>query len=165
MADEINTTTPEEENTAPAVAPVEESLNAEAAGTDAPEQIIQEEQLQQPTRPQVIIQQERGFSHYVGFALLAVLAIGFYFLPGIAVTFGVSQVVDLSGAAAWIFSTILSFVAWLLFKLKIKGFKKSFYWYIALCIFTFAILIAIEVMTEEYAVFSNIFALLTGAKG
>ena len=124
-----------------------------------------EEPVPQPAteEPPVIIQKERGFAHYVGFALLCVLCICFFFMPGIALTFGVSRLVTLNGAAAWIFSAIFSFVAWLIFKLKIKGFKKSFYFYIGLCVVVFALLITIEVLTENLNVFSSIFALLTGA--
>ena len=115
------------------------------------------------TQPQIIVQKERGFAHYVGFALLCVLCIGFFFMPGIALTFGVSRLVDLNGAAAWIFSAILSVIIWLIFKLKVKGFKKSFYFYIGLCVVVLALLIAIEVLTEKLNVFTSIFALLTGA--
>lgn len=115
------------------------------------------------TQPQIIVQKERGFSHYVGFALLCVLCICFFFMPGIALTFGVSQLVSLNGAAAWIFSAILSFIICLIFKLKVKGFKKSFYFYIGLCVVVFALLIAIEVLTEKLNVFASIFALLSGA--
>ena len=115
------------------------------------------------TQPQVIIQKERGFSHYVGFALLCVLCIVFFFIPGIAITFGVSCIVDLTAAVAWIFSAILSFVIWLIFKLKIKGFKKSFYFYIGLCVLVTALLVAIEVLTEKTNVFANIFSMLCGA--
>ena len=115
------------------------------------------------TQPQIIVQKERGFSHYVGFALLCVLCICFFFMPGIALTFGVSQLVSLNGAAAWIFSAILSFIIWLIFKLKVKGFKKSFDFYIGLCVVVFALLIAIEVLTEKLNVFASIFALLSGA--
>ena len=115
-----------------------------------------------PTEPQVIIQRERGFSHYVGFAMLSILCMCFFFAPGIAITFGVSQIVTLNGAAAWIFSAILSLIIWLVFKMKIKGFKYSFYAYIALCVFISAILAIAEVMTEEYPLFANIIALLTG---
>ena len=102
------------------------------------------------TQPQIIVQKERGFAHYVGFALLCVLC-------------GVSRLVDLNGAAAWIFSAILSVIIWLIFKLKVKGFKKSFYFYIGLCVVVLALLIAIEVLTEKLNVFASIFALLTGA--
>ena len=137
-------------------APVEETAApADSTGTEAPS----------VTQPQVIVQRERGFAHYVGFALLCVLCICFFFMPGIALTFGVSRLVSLNGAAAWIFSAILSFVIWLIFKLKIKGFKKSFYFYIGLCVVVLAALIAIEVLTENLNVFSSIFALLTGAAG
>lgn len=123
-----------------------------------------EPQAYSQTEPQIIIQRERGFAHYVGFALLAVLCICFFFIPGIAVTFGVSLIpgVALGAMAAWIFSTIISVTAWLVFKMKIQGFKKSFYWYIGLCILVFALLIAIEIMTEVN-VFAKILALLTGA--
>ena len=130
---------------------------AEAPAAEPPQPAVSE------TQPQIIVQKERGFSHYVGFALLCVLCICFFFMPGIALTFGVSQLVSLNGAAAWIFSAILSFIIWLIFKLKVKGFKKSFYFYIGLCVVVFALLIAIEVLTEKLNVFASIFALLSGA--
>ena len=156
-----------------AEAPVsaEASVSADAttqvAPTEAPVSEVPQEQapVAETEEPQVIIQKERGFAHYVGFALLCVLYICFFFLPGIALTFGVSRLVPLPGAAGWIFSAILSFVIWLVFKLKIKGFKKSFYFYIGLCVVVLAILIAIEVLTDNLNVFSSIFALLTGAAG
>lgn len=115
--------------------------------------------------PQIIIQKERGFAHYVGFALLCVLCIIFYFLPGIALTFAISLIpgISLGAVAAWTFSALLSVIAWVIFKIKIKGFKKSFFFYIGLCVAVFAILLAIEVLTENYNLFSNIFAMLFGA--
>jgi hypothetical protein len=81
------------------------------------------------TQPQIIVQKERGFSHYVGFALLCVLCIVFYFIPGIAISFAINQIpgVALGAVAAWALSAIFSVIAWFIFKLKIKGFKKSFY--------------------------------------
>ena len=115
---------------------------AEPAAEAAPEAAA-EAPKPECEEPQIIIQKERGFAHYVGFALLCVLCICFFFIPGIALT-------------------ILSFVIWLIFKLKIKGFKKSFYWYIGLCGVVLAILIAIEVLTEKLAVFGSISALLLG---
>jgi len=147
-------------------APVEAVAAPEASEATAPAVEPAVEPAAEPsvTQPQVIIQRERGFSHYVGFALLAVLCICFFFMPGIAVTFAVSLLVDLSGAAAWIFSAILSVIVWLIFKLKIKGFKKSFLWYIALCVVVLAILIAIQVGLD-YNIFSKLIALLTGAAG
>ena len=117
------------------------------------------------TQPQIIVQKERGFSHYVGFALLCVLCIVFYFIPGIAISFAINQIpgVNLGAVAAWALSAIFSVIAWFIFKLKIKGFKKSFYFYIGLCVVVFALLIAIEVLTEKLNVFASIFALLSGA--
>lgn len=161
--------------TQPGTAPVDtaaQAAPAETAPQAAPAEPPVNEGQQEPTsatpdsgEPQVIIQQERGFAHYVGFALLCVLCIFFFFMPGIALTFAVSRIATLNGAAAWVFSAILSFIIWLVFKLKIKGFKKSFYWYIGLCAVVLAILVVIEVLTENYNVFSNIFALMTGAAG
>lgn len=116
-------------------------------------------------QPQVIVQQERGFAHYVGFALLCVLCIAFYFMPGIAITFAISLIpgISLGAIAAWTFSAIFSIIAWVIFKLKIKGFKKSFYFYIGLCVLVFILLTVIEVLTEETNVFSKIFSMLCGA--
>lgn len=152
--------------------PVEEPATiaqpAEPVSEATPAEIPQEGEFEQPaytpdmTQPQIIVQKERGFAHYVGFALLCVLCIGFFFMPGIAITYGVSRLVTLNGAAAWIFSAILSVIAWVIFKIKIKGFKKSFYWYIGLCVVVLALLILIEVVTEAN-VFANIIALLCGA--
>ena len=118
------------------------------------------------TQPQITVQKERGFSHYVGFALLCVLCIVFYFIPGIAISFAINQIpgVALGAVAAWALSAIFSVIAWFIFKLKIKGFKKSFYFYIGLCVVVFALLIAIEVLTENYNVFSSIFGMLMGAE-
>ena len=142
-----------------------------ATATDAPVETPAEAQAEpaQPavseTQPQIIVQKERGFSHYVGFALLCVLCIVFYFIPGIAISFAINQIpgVNLGAVAAWALSAIFSVIAWFIFKLKIKGFKKSFYFYIGLCVVVFALLIAIEVLTENYNVFSSIFGMLMGA--
>jgi hypothetical protein len=116
-------------------------------------------------QPQVIVQRERGFAHYVGFALLCVLCIAFYFIPGIALTFAISLIpgISLGAVAAWTFSAIFSVIAWAIFKLKIEGIKKSFYFYIGLCVFVTILLIAIEILTEETNVFAKIFSLLCGA--
>ena len=169
MSEELNNENVE--NAAAEGAPVQESAPVEQAApveeTVAPVDASAGSATEAPsvTQTQVIVQRERGFAHYVGFALLCVLCICFFFMPGIALTFGVSRLVSLNGAAAWIFSAILSFVIWLIFKLKIKGFKKSFYFYIGLCVVVLAALIAIEVLTENLNVFASIFALLTGAAG
>ena len=162
MSEELNNENVE--NAAAEGAPVQESAPVEQAAP-VEETVAPVEEAPSVTQTQVIVQRERGFAHYVGFALLCVLCICFFFMPGIALTFGVSRLVSLNGAAAWIFSAILSFVIWLIFKLKIKGFKKSFYFYIGLCVVVLAALIAIEVLTENLNVFSSIFALLTGAAG
>ena len=162
MSEELNNENVE--NAAAEGAPVQETAPVEQAAP-VEETVAPVEETPSVTQTQVIVQRERGFAHYVGFALLCVLCVCFFFMPGIALTFGVSRLVSLNGAAAWIFSAILSFVIWLIFKLKIKGFKKSFYFYIGLCVVVLAALIAIEVLTENLNVFSSIFALLTGAAG
>jgi hypothetical protein len=112
---------------------------------------------------QVIIKKDRGLAYYVGFALLVVLSVAFFFLPGIAITFAVSRLVDLNTSAAWIFSTILSFGVWLIFKMKIKGFEKSFHTYLVLCVICLVALFAIQFITN-YNIISEVIALLVGAK-
>jgi uncharacterized MAPEG superfamily protein len=112
-------------------------------------------------KPQVVIQHERGVSYYVGFALLTVLAICFFFIPGIALVYLVSCIAALSAPVAWIFAAIISAIVWLIFKLKIKGFKKSFLWYIGLCVLVTLILVIAAVFTD-CQVFSGIFSLLIG---
>lgn len=111
----------------------------------------------------VIIQKDRGLAYYVGFALLTVLSIAFYFMPGIAITFVTSRIVDLSSSAAWLFSAILSFGVWLIFKMKIKGFEKSFKQYLVLCVACVLVMVAIQFATN-YNIFAEITALLIGAK-
>ena len=153
--------------------PVETTPATAAAAADVPAEKPAEAPAAEPaqpavseTQPQIIVQKERGFSHYVGFALLCVLCIVFYFIPGIAISFAINQIpgVALGAVAAWALSAIFSVIAWFIFKLKIKGFKKSFYFYIGLCVVVFALLIAIEVLTENYNVFSSIFGMLMGAE-
>jgi len=95
----------------------------------------------EPTKP--VVQKERGFSHYVGFALLTFLSIVFFFIPGISAAFLINQVGELSASAAWILSAIFSAVIWLIFKLKIKGFKKASAWYIGFCGLIFVILLLV----------------------
>ncbi|WP_298769471.1 hypothetical protein [uncultured Fibrobacter sp.] len=154
------------ENTAPVTEPVQDASAPAAPVQEAPaEAPVEQPTAPAMTQPQVIVQRERGFSHYVGFALLSILCICFYFMPGIALTYAISLIpgISLGAIAAWTFSAILSVIAWLIFKLKIKGFKKSFYFYISLCIVTLILLVVIEVLTEESNVFANIFSLLCGA--
>ena len=111
---------------------------------------------------QVIIKKDRGLAYYVGFALLVVLSIAFFFLPGITITFAVSRLVDLNTSAAWVFGTILSFGIWLIFKLKIKGFEKSFHSYLVLCVVCLVAMVAIQFITD-YKIISEVIALLIGA--
>ena len=113
---------------------------------------------------QVIIKKDRGLAYYVGFTLLVVLSMAFFFMPGITITFAVSRLVELNTSAAWVFSAILSFVVWLLFKMKIKGFEKSFHWYLVLCVSCLVAMFAIQLLTE-YNIISEVIALLLGAKG
>ena len=165
MSEELN----EKETTAevPAeVAPVVETETAPAPEAEiAPQEGAVEEAVATPTQPQVIVQRERGFSHYVGFALLSVLCICFYFMPGIAITFAISLIpgISLGAVAAWTFSAIFSVIAWAIFKMKIKGFKKSFYFYIGLCVLISILLVVIDILTEETNVFAKIVSLLCGA--
>jgi hypothetical protein len=145
------------ETPAPVETPVEPVETAEEPAVEPAPQAA--------PQPQVIVQRERGFAHYVGFALLCVLCIAFYFIPGIALTFAISLIpgISLGAVAAWTFSAIFSVIAWAIFKLKIKGIKKSFYFYIGLCVFVTILLIAIEILTEETNVFAKIVSLLCGA--
>ena len=112
---------------------------------------------------QVIVKKDRGLAYYVGFALLVVLSFAFFFLPGITITFAVSRLVDLNTSAAWVFSSILSFGVWLIFKMKIKGFEKSFHSYLVLCVICLVAMFAIQFITD-YNVISEVVALLIGAK-
>ena len=112
---------------------------------------------------QVIVKKDRGLAYYVGFALLVVLSFAFFFLPGITITFAVSRLVDLNTSAAWVFSSILSFGVWLIFKMKIKGFEKSFHSYLVLCVICLVAMFAIQFITD-YNVISEVIALLVGAK-
>ena len=111
---------------------------------------------------QVIIKKDRGLAYYVGFALLVVLSVAFFFLPGIAITFAVSRLVDLNTSAAWIFSSILSFGVWLIFKMKVKGFERSFHSYLVLCVICLVAMFAIQFITN-YNIISEVIALLVGA--
>lgn len=165
MSEELN----EKETTTEAPAEVAPVVETETAPAPEAEIVSQEgaveEAVATPTQPQVIVQRERGFSHYVGFALLSVLCICFYFMPGIAITFAISLIpgISLGAVAAWTFSAIFSVIAWAIFKMKIKGFKKSFFFYIGLCVLISILLVVIEILTEETNVFAKIVSLLCGA--
>lgn len=104
----------------------------------------------QDQEPQVVVEKEKGFTYYVGFALLFVVGLVLFFTPGMAITFAVNKLVALPCAAAWIFSAILSLILWIVFKVKIKGFKKSFYWYLGLCVLVAAAFIAVDFAVEGH---------------
>lgn len=165
MSEELNQNETTAETPAE-VAPVVETETAPAPEAESiPQEPAVEEPVAAPAQPQVIVQRERGFSHYVGFALLSVLCIAFYFMPGIAITFAISLIpgISLGAIAAWTFSAIFSVIAWAIFKMKIKGIKKSFYFYIGLCVLITILLVVIEILTEETNVFAKIVSLLCGA--
>ncbi len=114
--------------------------------TETPkEEPKKEEPKKEETKPEVIVKKERGFAHYVGFALLTLLAITFFFMPGISIAFLINKVGGgLQAATAWIISASFSFLIWLMFKLKIKGFKKASAWYIGFCGLVFLILMLLS---------------------
>lgn len=146
-AEIVAVTTPEQNSLPPEKSP-DETAPAENA---AP----------QKEEPKIIVKHERGVSHYVGFALLTVLAICFFFIPGISLVYLVNLLNPVSATTAWIFAALLSVIVWFIFKLKIRGFKKSFLWYIGLCVLISAILISLSVFTS-CKIFGGIFSLLVG---
>lgn len=101
--------------------------------------------------PQVVVEKEKGFTYYVGFALLFVVGLVLFFTPGMAITFAVNKLVALPCTAAWIFSAIISLILWIVFKVKIKGFKKSFYWYLGLCVLVAAAFVVIDFAVEGHS--------------
>lgn len=134
-----------------------QEIQSEVLTAEAP----QEESPKEEAKPQVIVKKERDLSHYVGFALLTVLSIIFFFIPGVTLVYLVSCLAAITAPVAWIFAAILSVIVWIIFKLKIKGFKKSFFWYIGLCALISIILVSLSVFTS-YQILSGIFALLIG---
>lgn len=154
-AEIVSVKSPEEENQAPQVLAENPEPKQDAKAEPA------ETADKQNEKPQVIIQHERGVSYYVGFALLTVLAVCFFFIPGISLVYIVSCIAAISAPVAWIFAALLSVIVWFIFKLKIKGFKKSFLWYIGLCVLISVILVSLTVLTS-YQILSGIFSLLIG---
>lgn len=146
--------TPEEkvealESTSAANAAEETSPKTEVkpveAQTETKTETPKEEPKKEEAKPEVIVKKERGFAHYVGFALLTLLAITFFFMPGISIAFLINKVGGgLQAATAWIISASFSFLIWLMFKLKIKGFKKASAWYIGFCGLVFLILMLLS---------------------
>ena len=86
MSEELNNENVE--NAAAEGAPVQETAPVEQAAP-VEETVAPVEEAPSVTQAQVIVQRERGFAHYVGFALLCVLCVCFFFMPGIALTFAV----------------------------------------------------------------------------
>lgn len=128
-------------NAAEETSPKTEVKPVEAQTETPKEEPKKEEPKKEEPKPEVIVKKERGFAHYVGFALLTLLAITFFFMPGISIAFLINKVGGgLQAATAWIISASFSFLIWLMFKLKIKGFKKASAWYIGFCGLVFLIL-------------------------
>lgn len=142
--------TPEEkvevsEPTSAAFAAEETSPKTEVKPVETQTETPKEEPKKEEPKPEVIVKKERGFAHYVGFALLTLLAITFFFMPGISIAFLINKVGGgLQAATAWIISASFSFLIWLMFKLKIKGFKKASAWYIGFCGLVFLILMLLS---------------------
>ena len=132
-------------NAAEETSPKTEVKPVEAQTETPKEEPKKEEPKKEEAKPEVIVKKERGFAHYVGFALLTLLAITFFFMPGISIAFLINKVGGgLQAATAWIISASFSFLIWLMFKLKIKGFKKASAWYIGFCGLVFLILMLLS---------------------
>ena len=132
-------------NAAEETSPKTEVKPVEAQTETPKEEPKKEEPKKEEAQPEVIVKKERGFAHYVGFALLTLLAITFFFMPGISIAFLINKVGGgLQAATAWIISASFSFLIWLMFKLKIKGFKKASAWYIGFCGLVFLILMLLS---------------------
>lgn len=132
-------------NAAEETSPKTEVKPVEAQTETKTETPKEEEPKKEEAKPEVIVKKERGFAHYVGFALLTLLAITFFFMPGISIAFLINKVGGgLQAATAWIISASFSFLIWLMFKLKIKGFKKASAWYIGFCGLVFLILMLLS---------------------
>lgn len=103
--------------------------------------------------PQVIVEKERGFAHYVGFALLTLLSIIFFFMPGISIAYLIDKVTSLeeNPILVWILSAIVSALVWLVFKMKIKGFKRASVFYIIFCGILFFLWLLISQMGNVQA--------------
>ena len=117
----------------------------------------------QPTAPQVIIEKEKSLAYYVGFALLTVLGITFFFMPGISIVYLIHQINPVNAPTAWIFAAVLSIILWILFKLKISGIVKATYFYLCFCLIIFAVLTVIYFTSQTGNIFGNILAMLLGA--
>lgn len=139
---------------------------AEIATPSAPEvisEVTPESKEFQPTAPQVIVEKEKGFAYYVGFAFLTVLGLTFFFMPGISIVYLVHQINPLNAPTAWIFAAVLSIILWILFKFKISGIVRATYFYLCFCLLIFAVLVVIYFTSQTGNIFGNILAMLLGA--
>lgn len=125
--------------------------------------IIPENKDFQATAPQVVIEKEKSFAYYVGFAFLTVLAITFFFIPGISIVYLIHQINPVNASTAWIFAAVLSVILWVLFKFKISGIVKATYIYLCFCLLIFVVLVIIYGTSQTGNIFGNILAMLTGA--
>ncbi len=112
--------------------------------------------------PKVIIKKERGFAHYVGFILLTFLTIVFFFMPGLSIDLLFAKLAGdqaFSPTIAWLIAALFSIIVWILFKVKIKGFKRASAWYIVFCGILFAIWLLIW-QFANFPIFGNLAKLL-----
>lgn len=123
----------EQEKPEEAGEPLPAAVPATEEAAKAVEAAPQEPEAPRAEEPKPKVEKERGFSYYVGFALLTLLAIIFFFFPGIAIAYLINLVGSIEGSAAWITSAVVSALIWLIFKLKIKGWKRASSWYIIFC--------------------------------
>lgn len=142
--------TPEEkvealEPTSAANAAEETSPKTEVKPVETKTETPKEEPKKEEAKPEVIVKKERGFAHYVGFALLTLLAITFFFMPGISIAYLINKAAEgLQVGTAWIIAASFSFLIWLIFKLKIKGWKRASAFYIGFCGIIFLILMLLS---------------------
>ncbi len=143
----------EKTESTPEVSPKETPKEEPKVETPVVPTPVEEPKKEEPKEeePQVVVQKEKGFTYYVGFAFIFVIGLFLFFVPGLVITYGVSSLVGgLPLTATWLFSAILSVIIWIIFKVKIKGFKKTFYWYLGLAILILAAFVGIDVATEGH---------------
>lgn len=132
-------------NAAEETSPKTEAKPAETKTETPKEEPKKEEPKKEEAKPEVIVKKERGFAHYVGFALLTLLAITFFFMPGISIAYLINKAAEgLQVGTAWIIAASFSFLIWLIFKLKIKGWKRASAFYIGFCGIIFLILMLVS---------------------
>lgn len=156
---EDKVTSPVETNSIPQAeetAPENVSQATPAKKTSKPEIEIEKS----PEAPDPVIIVERGIAHYIGFSFIVLFFIFFFFVPGISFTYLLTKLVDLTPPAVWVLAFVFSTILWTVFKLKIKGFMRSTYRYLAFSIFIFVILFIIYFFSSSSNIFSNILSTL-----